>query len=245
MEIDRLIQLFGKRDFRGVVQAGQLLLRRFPHSRPEEVMRINSAVGGAQVLLGNYRDALQSLIPAHDLARARRDNKALVNTSNSIAWIYLKMDNLASAAEFADRAIAAQKDLGTYDVRVVSLRALISAKERDFNRSDALFSEAINRSLDAGDLAFAANAWYFQGRGYAAAHRYAEAESALTESFRLRKLHHLPDLDVSLRDLAEVFAARGDLRTSTALLDEAAQAMTDPNSQADLWGFLLDRGGSG
>ncbi len=241
-EVNELRNSFARRDYEGVIGKGRAFLRSAPALNPYTQVRIRSAVGAAQAVQSKYRDALRTLVPARDLARARADHQALVPICNSIAWIYLKMDNLPLAAEYADEALAAQSFSGKYDVRLVILQSLIAAKRGDFAHSDISFREAIDYSLNAGDIASAASAWYSMGRGYALAHRGAQAQAALTESFRLRKLHHLPDLEVSMRDLAEVMAEQGDLRTSTVLLDEAVAAMGSPASSADTWGFLLDRG---
>jgi tetratricopeptide (TPR) repeat protein len=241
--LSQLNELFSNKAYAQTAQTGQSLLDTEEiRTRPELAIRVTRVVGAAQLALGNYRDALQTLRPAHALASQRNDFPSLVSIDNNIAWIYLKMDNLDGASEYGDQALAALRAERKKDARVLSMCALISSKKKDFKQSNALFAESINYALDTGDLALAANAWYLQGRGYAAASRDAEAQAALTESFHLRKLHHLPDLEVSMRDLAEVLADRGDLRTSTVLLDEAVVAMGNPKSTADTWGFLLDRG---
>ena len=243
LELNALYATFAKGEFLNTVNTGRrLLTTKEIMARPALQIRVSRAVGAAQVALGTYREALAVLIPAQQMAVQRSDGESIVSLSNSIAWTYLKMDNIAAASEFADQALTAQRSLPRYNVHIVTLRAFLFAKTHDFPRSDTLFSEAINNSLDAGDWASAADAWYLKGRGYAAASRNAEAELALTESFRLRKLHHLPDLDVSMRDLAEVLGERGDLRTGTVLMDEAIASMGGPKSTADTWGFLLDRG---
>ena len=243
LQVERLRNSLIRREYQSVISKGQLLMRdRDINTDPKLRIRVRGIVGGALLAVGRDRDALQTLMPAQELAHQRSDLSSLISLDNSIAWIYLKMDNLLGAAEFADEALAAQRSLKRVDARVIFLRALIFAKLRDFAQSDPLFSEAINVAIDADDLISASTAWYLEGRGYAAASRNEDAQRALTESFRLRKIHHLPDLEVSMRDLADVLAARGDLKTSTVLLDEAVAAMGDPKSTADTWGFLLNRG---
>ena len=242
LDLVRLRDAINRRDYGQSVIRGKLLLSQAPAAEPELIVRARKLLGAAQLATGQYRDALETLLPARALAIQIRDAQDLVSLNNSIAWIYLKMDRVNVAAFFADRALDAARATGKDDIRLFVLRALIYAKQRDFEHSDRLFAQVINQSLDANDLAVAATAWYLQGRGYTEASRLPEAESALTESFRLRKLHHLPDLEVSMRDLAEVQARRGNLRTSPVLIDEAVAAMGNPKSTADTWGFLLTRG---
>jgi CHAT domain-containing protein/Flp pilus assembly protein TadD len=242
-DLSRLKHLVSTGEYASSMVLGQKVLALAKAaSIPQIEVQARLFLGGAQMGTRQYRDALQTLMPARVEATNLKDFKALYSIDNNVAWIYLEMERLEAAAEFADQAMAAQKSWGKYDARPVILRALIYARSGDFPPAERLFSEAINYSYQSGDLDYAATAWNFLGTEYYNAGRLREARDAQTESFRLRKLHRLPDLDVSMRALGMALAAQGDLKTAEVLIGESLAGMGNPHSTAPAWVFYRDRG---
>jgi tetratricopeptide (TPR) repeat protein len=256
-DLARLKRTVGSADYRLGEREGKRLLAAVPAlSRPDLELSTRRYLGASQLGTGRYRDALETLIPARDLAVRRGDFRNLWSIASNIAWVYLEMNNPEAAGRFADQSLAAERACGEFNVRPIISRAFIYAYTADFPPAERLFSEAIDRSLAAGDVSSAASAWNLLGDSYlkaaedddagrpaaARGRLLARAEIAETEAFRLRKLHHLVDLDQSERDLARALAGRGDLRTAGVLMEEAVAAMGDPHSAAPIWFFLRSRG---
>ena len=183
-------------------------------SRPDLELRALRLEGAAELNAGLSRDALQTLLKARTLATGQRNFRSLPSINNNIAWIYLSMANLESASEFAEEALAASRQFHEDDARLLTLRAFLYALSKDFVHAEPLFSQAIQRAFDQNDLNLAATDWQMLSEAYYRVDRLQDAQDAATESFRLHKLHHLPDLEVSMRDLGKVMAARGDLGTA-------------------------------
>jgi CHAT domain-containing protein/tetratricopeptide (TPR) repeat protein len=221
-------------------------------ARPDLEIRVLLYLGSAQLGNSDYVAALRTLLPAHDLATKYHDFTHLYAIDSNISWVYLEMNDLESAGNFSDQALAAERAAHDYDVRPVISRAFIFALNQDFPHAEALFSEAITYALDHDDISSAASGWYLLGSGYVEAARDASPEArtrflqkalpAATEAFRLRQTHHLSGLDESLRDLGCIYAGLGDLHSAGVLMDRAVNLMGDPTSTAPLWYFYFWRG---
>jgi CHAT domain-containing protein len=209
-------------------------------------------LGSAQLASSAYLPALRTFLPARDLSIRRNDYRHLYVIDGNIAWVYLEMNNLEAAGNFADQAMAAARSAHRYNASLVISRAYIFALNQNFSRAEPLFSEAIFSSLNSGDVESAAYGWHLLASGYSEAARdatperkirlLAQALPAATESFRLRQTHHLPQLAESYRDLGRIYAGLGDLRTADVLMDRAIHLMSDPHSIAPLWYFYFCRG---
>jgi tetratricopeptide (TPR) repeat protein len=199
-------------------------------------------LGAAYLGIGRYREALNILSTAKRFARERRDYVALYAICNNLSWVHLKMNNLEAAAELADEAIWASRQMKENDPRPLILRALIYGEAADLQHAGPAFARAIDISMDAGDLNAAATCWNFWSKSLFKVHRLDEAERAAIESYRLRLLHHLPDLEVSERDLGRILAERGDLKSGSRLINKALLSMGSQGSTAPAWVFYRDRG---
>jgi len=240
-------------DYRGVIGVSDGLLRdarRF--RRPDLETRILLFRGSAQLAASAYLPALRTFLPARDLSIKHRDFKDLYALDNDIAWVYLEMNNLDAAGNFADQALTAAKSAHQISPQLIISRAFIYSLSKDFPRAEALFADADFYSLNHGDIASAASGWHLLASGYFEASRNAspaarsrllqKALRAETEAFRLRRIHHLPGLDESFRNLGCIYAALGDLRTAEVLMNRAVSLMADPHSTAPLWYFFFWRG---
>ncbi len=242
-QIDALAAAVGRREYKTSIPAGQRLLKvALLSSDARREIRVRRLLGGALLGSNHYPEALRVLLPARTLAIKHHDFFNLYRINNNVGWIYLEMNNLDQAAEFADEALEASRSLGKYDPAPVILRGFIFAKSGDLPNAESHFLDAITHAVDQGDLTSAASAWHLLGVSYFEAHQLDKAEAADTEAFRLRELHHLTDLDQSLRDLARVLAYEGDLRDATVLMDRALATMGDPKSTAPVWYFFQARG---
>ena len=242
-DVTRLGQMIAAHEYAPGIPLGKSLLARAQASSlPLLEVKARRLLGGAQLATHQYRDALQTLVPAREQALKLKDFEDLPGIDNNLSWVYLEMERLEAAAEYADQALAAQSELGKPDSRPLILRALIYARSGNFPPAVRLFSEAINHSFDSGDLNNVATAWNVLGIEYFNAGRLNEARVAQTESFRLRKLHHLDEMDASMRALGKVLAAEGDLRTAKVLMRESLAKMGDSHSTVPAWVSYRDRG---
>ncbi len=208
--------------------------------------------GAIQLSLNRYREALKILLPGRELAAKSGDFHDLLSIDGNLAWVYLEMNNLEAAKMFAEQSVDAAARAHDRNPRPLISRAFINAKLGDFKTAEQQFSYAIDTSLDLGDVEMASMAWHLLGDSYLEslhdappairADRLARAEVAETEAFRLRKTHHITDLDQSCRELARILAERHDYRTASVLMDEAVNTMGSPASTAPIWFFFASRG---
>jgi CHAT domain-containing protein len=190
-----------------------------------------------------YRMALGSYIEARRFAESGGDWPNLGSLNVNISGLFLQMGDLDAAAQSAQQALADfnREDFPGGRSRCLIQLAVIRARQGHIQESAALISEAVDGSYREGDLDTVAEAWEHLGEEYLTTGQLAEADLALTASFRLRKLHRLSHLDSSYLDLGRLRFAQGDLRSALQLLNEAISWQVHPGSLIKAWNPYLAR----
>ena len=248
-----LTRSYQKGNFQQVIELSPPLLRvASSFSRPDLETHLLLYVGASQLGTSAYLAALRTFLPARDLSIKNHDYHSLYAIDSNIAWVYLEMNNLEAAGNFADQAVAAAKDAHQYSAQLVISRAFIYALNQDFSNAESLFAQADFYAMNHGDLVSAASGWHLQAFAYFEIFRDAspaakplllkKALLAETEAFRLRRIHHLSGLEESFRILGCIYAELGDLHTADVLMDRAVSMVSDPRSTAPLWYFFFWRG---
>ncbi|MDQ6678208.1 MAG: tetratricopeptide repeat protein, partial [Acidobacteriota bacterium] len=209
---------------------------------------LNNA-GACQISLFQYKDALNTLERSRLLTERTGDRESLATLNTNIASLYLQMGNVQSAALAAERGVSflpknfpAGGKVFRQGDKVVLQLAAIRARQHDLARAEPLFSQAIDAAYAAGDPATAAWAWDYLGYGYYQEGRLTDSSRALTESVRLRRSFHLPNLDSSFFHLALVRADQGHPRAAAALLNSAVQELGIPGNVTPAWNIFSARG---
>lgn len=219
---------------------------------PELEMRLARYRGAAELGQNRYTEALKSLLSAREMASRAKDISELWAIDGNLAWVYVEMNNLTAAADFAEQSVVSMRQAGEWHPEPLVTRAFITGRLGEFSRAEPLFSEAIDASLEAGNVNLASAAWHLLGDAYLESlpgtaeplrsNRLSRAEAAETEAFRLRKLNGSADVDQSYRELARILAEKKDFKTASVLMDEAVASMGNPKSTAPIWFFFAARG---
>lgn len=206
--------------------------------------RCLTSVGGAQFLLFQYRAALATYLQARSFAEAGRDWANLATLNSNISSLLLQMGDLDGAAHAAKPALAdfSRKNFPGGRTRYLIQLGIIRARQGNLPESAALMKEAVDSAYQEGDLPVVAEAWDHLGEEYLAQGELAPAETALTEAFRVRKLHRLMHLTSSYFNLGRLRLAQGDIRSALSLLDEAVSRQTHTDCCINLWSLYHARG---
>jgi CHAT domain-containing protein len=154
------------------------------------------------------------------------------------------MGNLEAAAHSAGQALADfnRQDFRGGRSRCLILLAVVRSKQDRMAECAALIGEAVDRSYGEGDWTAVAQAWDHLGEEYLAHGQLAGADSALTEGFRVRRLHHLAQLDSSYLNLGKLRLAQGDAVSADRLLDEALAWQAHAGGLVTPWEVYHARG---
>lgn len=194
-------------------------------------------IGNCRLALLDYPSALESFLQARRLSEAAGNLAVLPLLDSNLSALYLKMDQVDEAAQVAERSrkYAELKQNLPYRAKLLHQLATIRARQGRMDLAAALFREAIDAAWSRDDPATAASAWDALGNEYLRRGDTARAEPALTESFRVRKLHQLRNLDASYLHLGLLRLAQHDLRSAETLLDEAVRRQAHPDSLVSVW----------
>ena len=206
--------------------------------------RCLTSVGGTQFLMFEYRAALESYQQARAFAEAGKDWANLATLHLNISSLLLQMGDLDGAAYNAQQALAGynRKSFPGGRTRCLIQLSIIRARQARMAESARLIEEAVEGAYQESDLTTVAEAWDHLGEEHLAHGNPAAAEAALTEAFRVRKLHGLRHLTNSYFNLGKLRLAQGDLRSASVLLDEAVSRQTHPDSWINPWSLYHARG---
>jgi CHAT domain-containing protein len=191
-----------------------------------------------------YRDALKSYLEARTFAESAQDWANRGSLSANVSGLFLQMGDLDAAAHSAEQALADfnRQDFRGGRSRCLILLAVVRAKQGRMEECAALTGEAVDHSYREGDWTAVAQAWDHLGEEYLAHGQLPGADSALTEGFRVRRLHHLPQLDSSYLNLGKLRLAQGDAASARRLLDEAIGRQAHAGGLVTPWEVYRARG---
>ena len=129
----------------------------------------------------------------------------------NLGSLYREMGDLDAAVEWTERSFknmsGADRKLHRPEIQVTL--ASLRASQKRMPEALALFRQAIDGADRAGNLELWARACNRLGEELLRNHFLPQAEDALLEAYRVRKLHHLP-LDSSYRSLGRLRMEQGD-----------------------------------
>ena len=116
------------------------------------------------------------------------------------------MGDLDAAADAADRALADANRGGFADgvARAQIQLGIVRARQGRLEESATAMNRAVAIAEREGNLSTAAEAWDHFGEELLDHGALAEADRALTEAYRLRKVHRLSKLDSSYYNLGRL-----------------------------------------
>jgi CHAT domain-containing protein len=200
-----------------------------------------SNAGGCSLVRQDFRTALGDFLKARQIAETSSSLVPLAFTLNNLASLYLQMGNPEAALQVATEALDGPAGTAKGSSRPklqVQWASALSALHR-FDEAKPVWREAINQLEEQGDLDAAPRVLASYGSFALDADRIDEADSALTEAFRIVRIHHIAPSANILRGLARVRSRQGDARSASTLFDAAIAA---PPGLTPLWVIYADRG---
>jgi CHAT domain-containing protein/tetratricopeptide (TPR) repeat protein len=212
-------------------------------SLPDIAGRALGNWGGCQYALHQYQAALGSFLKAHRLAESAGDRASEAVCDANIASLYTEMGEYDAAAQWIGRSLDRMPDayrnkhLPQLQIQMATLRA----RQKRTDEAIALFKQGIDGADRAGDLTLYAMGWNRLGEAFLNQGDLPQAEAALLEGYRTRKLHHLA-VDESYRSLGRLRLAQGDLTSASTLLDRAVEMAVQPEGLMPTWDIYHSRG---
>ncbi|MDQ6704960.1 MAG: CHAT domain-containing protein [Acidobacteriota bacterium] len=203
-----------------------------------------SGIGTCQFTLRNYPDALAAFLSARALSEEAHDDSLLVGLNANISGIYLQMNNLEDARTSIEGALAAMERTGKrkWAPSLLIQYARVLAKKGQDLQAEKFFSQGISEASELSDWPGVALGLDCLGDRYRARKLLDQADAALTEGFRLRKLLHLSEIESSYLNLARLRSDQGDLRSAGNLMDLAVASLSASNSLVSNWSVYYERG---
>lgn len=207
-------------------------------------VRFLNNLGSCWFAVSRYRQAMDAYLEARDLAQATGDTEMYGALSLNISSLYLQMGETEGAAQAAAEGLRSLDKLAQprYRVHLLMQVARVKACQGRLDEAAPLFRAAVAAADREGNDSLRAQAWNLLGYELLSKGRLQEADSALVEAFRLRKLNHDRDLDVSFCTVGLLRMAQGDTATALALLDQAVAIGLRKPSKAPKWSAYYFRG---
>jgi CHAT domain-containing protein len=213
---------------------------------PEPLLagRCLTGLGNSRYSLFRYREALNSFLEARAFARRARDWTNIGTLDGNISSLYLMMGDLDTAAHAAQLAPEEIQRGGSTQGLALSLIQLgvVRARQGRMEDSARAIGRAISTAYGEGDFGTVAQAWDHWGEELLAGSKLRQADRALTEAFRLRKMLGLSTLGSSYYNLARLRLAEGDAESALHLVDAALDPARHPDSLVSRWAFHHVRG---
>ena len=206
--------------------------------------RTLTCIGACKYGLFRYRDTLQAWLEARQLSEGVSDWVNLGSLNANLATLYLVMGDLDAAAEAAERGVA-DADRGGFADGVARAQIeleIVRAKQGRLAESAAAMNRAVTVAEREGNFATVAEAWDHFGEELLARGVLADADRALTEAYRLRKLHGLTKLDSSRYNLARLRLRQGDAASALHLADATLARGHRLDSSISVWALRYTRG---
>ncbi|MBI3471508.1 MAG: CHAT domain-containing protein [Candidatus Solibacter usitatus] len=239
----RATRAYQRGDYR---EAGQLFAESHRaavrSNHPQVAVRSLWYVGNCHFAQGSYHEALRVYLELRESLEKRGDTFQASVLSANIASIYSELgeqDSAIAVVEEALRAVPAGPRRPRAELYLLKGGAL--ARQGQLDLALAPYRQAIAEARRSGELSVCANAYSGMGYELMLRGRLAEAEAAILEGYRLRKEHHLPHLESSLRNLGLLRLSQGRLAEAGGLLEDAV-ARKGNQGGMPLWQYLHARG---
>ena len=211
---------------------------------PQVAARFLNNLGACRFALHQYQDALQTFLKARRLAEAAGDQATAGALDFNISSLYSQLGQIDAAVEAENRAMARLS--GEERVRqlpkLLIHEAALRAAQNRMPEALALYQQGIAAAGRAGDQEMCAFGWNDLGFVRLKRKELPQAEQALLEAYRTRKLNHFRGLDNSYCNLGMLRLEQGDLSSAAVLLQAAVAGSKQPGGVAPDWLLYFSRG---
>ena len=221
-----------------------MLFRSLVAGEPQIAVRFLNNLGGCRFALHQYQEALQTYLEARKLAEASRNNVAAGELDFNISSLYSHLGQIDAATEAIGRATArlSGPERLAQLPKLLTFLATLQADQGRMPQALDLYRRGIAAADRAGDQEMYALAWNDLGYVYLEHEKLPQAEYALLEAYRVRKLNHLRSVESSYRNLGMLRLGQGDLRAASVLLDRAVALSKQPGGLRPNWEVYYARG---
>ncbi len=188
--------------------------------------RALAGLGTARSRLFQNREAVDAFQKARKLALEQGDRETATVIALNLASLYMRQGALEEAARLLEEALAAQGTSGPSRIRqnLMVQRSALHAREGRIDQAVKGYREAIFEADRSGDSTAQALGWDHLGYHLLKHKRLEQADAALTEAFRLRRINRDRSLDLTYRNLGMLRLAQGDAASAHLLLGLAIEA---------------------
>ena len=192
-----------------------------------------------------YREALDEYLAVRQAFVALKAPAKSVSAINgSLSSLYVLLGEYDAAIETAQLAMqdtSVEDTNGRRARHFIGLATVLSLKGKTEEAED-LFKQAIIEADRFEDADLRSNTWDCLGAEFLLRHSLPQAEEALLEAYRIRKLNRLPGLGSSYRNLGLLRFEQGDLRSASTLLDASITELRSKRGRVPGWRFYHARG---
>ena len=215
-------------------------LRKDPYLESRFLM----GIANCHFVQHHYQEALRQYLAAREVLPSSVKPDALIAIDGNLSSLYLQLGEYDSAIEAAKRGLAEvpASDQTARRARFLIILASLYAHQGDAGVSQELFRQGIVEADRFGDAELRSNAWDRLGCELLLTRQLPEAEDALIEGYRIRKLNRLPSLGESYRNLGILRLEQGDLRSASTLLSHSIAESKSPRGRVPQWRFYQARG---
>jgi tetratricopeptide (TPR) repeat protein len=210
----------------------------------EEAFLCLNGVGGARFAMFQYREAMQAYLEARRLAQKIGKAEMLAAVQTNLSSLYLQQQEINAGARAADEALQALGGAGPtrFGALLLTQSAILHSRQGNLEAALPLFGEALEEAAARGNPTTLSLIWDQLGYELLTRGRLEDAERALLEGFRIRKLNRLTDLQYSYYTLGMLRLAQGDPATARLLLDESLARLSKAPVTLALWRVYYERG---
>jgi CHAT domain-containing protein len=241
-KIKEFAKVFHAGDFN---TAASLALRGYQDALAAHEPRIATGflgnLGACRFALHQYREALQAYTEACTAAAASGDNALAGKLDLNISSIYDQLRQMDAAVESARSALKRLSAAGSPPAALWIHVAHLYVDQNHLPEAVGAYRRGIAAADRAGDPEIMANGWNDLGFDYLE-RKLPEAEPALLEAYRIRKLNHLRTIESSYRNLGMLRLEQGDIFQASRLLDKAVEFSTRPGGLRPAWEVYHARG---
>jgi|HubBroStandDraft_1064217.scaffolds.fasta_scaffold02102_1 CHAT domain-containing protein/tetratricopeptide (TPR) repeat protein len=244
-QLQQSSKLFVSGDFHDAAAVAQRGYSDALHAgEPQIAARFLNSLGRCRFALRQYREALQTYLEARNLAETSGEHAAAATADLNISSLYSQLGQIDAATEAAGRAmrrLSGPDRLAQLPKLMTYLAGLQAVRGRMPQALD-LYRQGIAGAERVGDQEVYALAWNDLGYRYLERGQLPQAEPALLEAYRVRKLNHLRSIESSYRNLGMLRLGLGDSRSASALLDRAVALSKQPGGLRPNWEVYYARG---
>lgn len=208
-------------------------------------VRLLMNVGNCHFSSFRYLDAIRIYHQARQQALEIGDAGVAAALLGNISSLYLQLGDTDSAKAALEEALQIAPAGSPYRGKLYLQAAVVRARRGETAAAREFFGHALHAAEDsqaAGDLATKAEAWEQLGYTLLGEGRYEEAEQALTEAFRVRKLFRLPELQYSYYTLGLLRLRQGRAAEALRFFDEARARTERTPGALPRWRLWFQRG---